>query len=112
MLNTLGGSTASSSVKPRCGGPVAGGWIHGLRRTLGSWLAADGASLLLSGRTLNHTQVSTTVIYARLQVDPVRTALDSNAQRMMYTEAALLRIRTDIHATRARMGERRGAPRS
>jgi hypothetical protein len=37
----------------------------------------------LIGRALNHTQPSTTAIYARLQLDPVRTALDANAQRML-----------------------------
>jgi len=57
--------------------------IHDLRRTLGSWLAANGASLPLIGRALNHTQVSTTAIYARLNLDPVRTALETNAQRML-----------------------------
>jgi integrase len=57
--------------------------IHDLRRTLGSWLAASGASLPLIGRALNHTQVSTTAIYARLHMDPVRTALEENAQRMI-----------------------------
>jgi integrase len=57
--------------------------IHDLRRTLGSWLAADGASLLLIGKALNHTQISTTAIYARLQLDPVREALEANAQKML-----------------------------
>jgi integrase len=57
--------------------------IHDLRRTLGSWLAASGASLPLIGRALNHTQVSTTAVYARLNLDPVRTALDANAERML-----------------------------
>jgi integrase len=57
--------------------------IHDLRRTLGSWLAASGASLPLIGKALNHSQVSTTAIYARLSLDPVRTALENNAQRML-----------------------------
>jgi integrase len=57
--------------------------IHDLRRTLGSWFAADGASLLLIGKALNHTQVSTTAIYARLNLDSVRTVLETNAQRML-----------------------------
>jgi integrase len=57
--------------------------IHDLRRTLGSWLAANGASLPLIGRALNHTQTSTTAIYARLHLDPVRTVLEANAQRML-----------------------------
>ena len=57
--------------------------IHDLRRTLGSWLAASGASLPLIGKALNHTQVSTTAIYARLQLEPVRTALEANANQML-----------------------------
>ncbi|MEO7860195.1 MAG: site-specific integrase [Nitrospirales bacterium] len=57
--------------------------IHDLRRTLGSWLVAAGASLPLIGKTLNHSQQSTTAIYARLQLDAVRTALDANAARML-----------------------------
>lgn len=57
--------------------------IHDLRRTLGSWLVASGESLSLIGKALNHSQVSTTAIYARLQLDPVRVALESNAQRML-----------------------------
>jgi integrase len=63
--------------------------IHDLRRTLGSWLAASGASLPLIGKALNHSQVSTTAIYARLSLDPVRTALESNAQRMLSAGDAL-----------------------
>ncbi|MDH5640133.1 MAG: site-specific integrase, partial [Nitrospira sp.] len=57
--------------------------IHDLRRTLGSWLVAAGASLPLIGKALNHTQPATTAIYARLELDPVRVALESNAQRML-----------------------------
>ena len=56
--------------------------IHDLRRTLGSWLAAQGYSLPLIGRALNHTNVSTTQVYARLNLDPVREALERNAQLM------------------------------
>jgi integrase len=64
--------------------------IHGLRRTLGSWLAVDGASLPLIGKALNHSQVATTAIYARLQLDPVRIALEGNAQKMLSVSGALL----------------------
>jgi integrase len=56
--------------------------IHDLRRTLGSWLAVQGFSLPLIGRALNHRSVSTTQIYARLDLDPVRTALERNAKLM------------------------------
>jgi len=57
--------------------------IHDLRRTLGSWLVAAGASLPLIGKALNHSQPATTAIYARLQLDPVREALEANAARML-----------------------------
>lgn len=57
--------------------------IHDLRRTLGSWLVAQGHSLPLIGKTLNHSNMSTTQVYARLQVDAVRAALDANAQKML-----------------------------
>lgn len=57
--------------------------LHDLRRTLGSWMVAAGASLPLIGKTLNHSQPSTTAIYARLELDPVREALEANAVRML-----------------------------
>src|SRR4029078_5671311 len=53
--------------------------IHDLRRTLGSWLVAAGASLPLIGKALGHSNQEATAIYARLQLDPVRTALNANA---------------------------------
>jgi len=46
--------------------------IHDLRRTLGSWQAKTGASLVIIGKSLNHKNQSTTAIYARLDLDPVR----------------------------------------
>ncbi len=57
--------------------------IHDLRRTTGSWMAASGESLIMIGKTLNHSQLKTTQIYARLALDPVRAALEANAQRML-----------------------------
>ncbi len=57
--------------------------IHDLRRTLGSWLVAAGASLPLIGKALNHSQPATTAVYARLELDPVRAALEANAERML-----------------------------
>lgn len=56
--------------------------IHDLRRTLGSWLAADGAGLPLIGKALGHSNPASTAIYARLNLDPVRVMLEKNAQLM------------------------------
>jgi integrase len=57
--------------------------LHDLRRTVGSWLAMDGASLLVIGKTLNQTSPATTAVYARLSQDPVRAALDKHAKRIL-----------------------------
>ncbi len=57
--------------------------IHDLRRTLGSWQAATGASLPIIGRTLAHRNVSTTAIYARLNLDPVRKSMEKAAAAML-----------------------------
>ena len=57
--------------------------FHDLRRTVGSWLAGSGESLPLIGKVLNHRDVSTTAIYARLSLDPVRQALERNASKML-----------------------------
>jgi integrase len=56
--------------------------IHDLRRTLGSWLAAAGYGLPMIGRALNHASPSSTAVYARLALDPVRTMLEANAAAM------------------------------
>ena len=50
--------------------------LHDLRRTLGSWQAATGASLPIIGKTLGHKSLSATAVYARLDLEPVRAAVD------------------------------------
>lgn len=57
--------------------------LHDLRRTVGSWLACSGNSLHLIGRVLNHSNTSTTQIYARFGDDPVRQALDAHGQQIL-----------------------------
>lgn len=57
--------------------------IHDLRRSLGSWQAATGASLSIIGKTLAHKNVSTTAIYARLNLDPVRNAMETATRAML-----------------------------
>ncbi len=50
--------------------------IHDLRRTMGSWQARTGASLAIIGKSLNHKCPTTTAIYARLDLDPIRASLE------------------------------------
>jgi integrase len=57
--------------------------IHDLRRTQGSWSAANGVPLQVIGKSLGHASTASTEIYARLALDPVREA-------MTRTNAAML----------------------
>lgn len=57
--------------------------IHDLRRTLGSWQAMQGSSLLTIGKSLGHTDPSATAVYARLLLDPVRESTDQATAAML-----------------------------
>jgi integrase len=57
--------------------------LHDLRRTLGSWQAARGTSLLVIGKSLGHSSTSSTEIYSRLNLDPVRASVDGAVQAML-----------------------------
>ena len=54
--------------------------LHDLRRSLGSWQAATGANLAVIGKTLNHKDMKSTAIYARLDLEPVRQAMEIATQ--------------------------------
>jgi integrase len=49
--------------------------IHDIRRTLGSYQAITGASLPIIGKSLGHKSSSTTQIYSRMNLDPVRQSV-------------------------------------
>ncbi|MBF0260397.1 MAG: site-specific integrase, partial [Magnetococcales bacterium] len=57
--------------------------IHDLRRTMGSWQAITGASLAVIGKGLGHKSQQATAIYARLNLDPVRAAMEKATEAMM-----------------------------
>jgi integrase len=61
--------------------------LHDLRRTLGSWMAMSGSSLPVVGRALGHLNQTTTAVYARLSVDPVRAGVDTAVGAMMAVKA-------------------------
>lgn len=79
-------------VRERAGVPDVR--IHDLRRTLGSSLSGQGYNLQLIGKALNHSSVSTTQVYARLDITPLREALERNATLMLGGGA-----QTDSHKT-------------
>jgi integrase len=68
---------------------IEGLTIHDLRRSLGSWQAATGASELVIGKTLGHKPGSkATSIYARLNLDPVRASVDAATAAMVAAAEA------------------------
>ncbi len=73
--------TAWARIVRRAG--LRGLRIHDLRRTLGSWQAKTGASLVVIGKSLNHLSSKTTEIYARLDLDPVRQSVNTATVAMM-----------------------------
>ena len=77
--------------------------IHDLRRSLGSWQATTGANLSVIGKTLNHKNVTTTAIYARLNLDPVREAMQK-ATTAMLTAGELLDDKQSDHLQEKALG--------
>ena len=64
--------------------------IHDLRRSFGSWQAMTGASLPIIGKSLGHKQASTTMIYARLDTDPVRLSAETAVAAMLEAGKATM----------------------
>lgn len=57
--------------------------IHDLRRTMGSWQAITGSSLVIIGKSLGHKSHDATAVYARLHMDPVRESMARATAAMM-----------------------------
>lgn len=57
--------------------------LHDLRRSIASWAAMTGASLPVIGAALGHKDNKSTAIYARLQTDPVRAAVERATRAML-----------------------------
>lgn len=57
--------------------------IHDLRRTLGSWQAATGATTAIIGKSLGHKSQQATAIYERLNIDPVRASVKRATDAML-----------------------------
>ena len=57
--------------------------IHDLRRTMGSWQARTGASLVIIGKGLGHKSQQATAVYARLDIDPVRASMERATSAML-----------------------------
>lgn len=68
---------------------------HDLRRTLGSWQAAGGSSLQIIGKSLGHRSQAATIIYAHLNIDPVRASVDKATQAMLSAAGLTKKTSTD-----------------
>jgi len=73
--------------------------IHDLRRSLGSWQAITGASLVIIGKSLGHKSADATMIYARLNTDPVRASVGAATSAML--EAAGVKNSANVLPLRA-----------
>ena len=56
--------------------------LHDLRRTMGSFQTITGASTAIVGKTLGHKNPSSTAVYARMTIDPVRDAMEKAVAAM------------------------------
>lgn len=77
--------------------------LHDLRRTFGSWQAANGSSELLIGKSLGHRHSRSTQVYARLTLDPVRESVERATTAMTEVVKADRRRREEAQR---RSGER------
>ena len=62
--------------------------IHDLRRTLGSWQARTGASMVIIGKSLGHKSQQATAVYARLDLDPIRESMERATSAMLLAAGA------------------------
>jgi integrase len=61
--------------------------IHDLRRTHASWMLAGGADLTIIGKALGHKDHGSTLVYARLDLDPIRKHVESTVDALAPKEA-------------------------
>ncbi|HUZ31872.1 MAG TPA: site-specific integrase [Xanthobacteraceae bacterium] len=67
--------------------------IHDLRRTVGSWLVRDGASLHLVGAVLNHKDQKTTAGYAYFQTEDRQEVLNRHGNKIVQIAKGNVRRR-------------------
>ena len=70
--------------------------LHDLRRSLGSWQARTGASMIVIGKSLGHKSQQATAIYAQLDTDPVRESVGRATSAML--EAGKIKKTADVVA--------------
>jgi integrase len=56
--------------------------MHDLRRSLASAMLANNVNVAVVQKTLGHADIATTMVYARLNIDPVRAAMQSTTSAL------------------------------
>jgi integrase len=74
--------------------------MHDLRRTQGSWQAAQGTPLLTIGKSLGHASIDATQIYSQLILDPVREAMQSSNAAMRAAMRAKPKVLPPVPAAK------------
>lgn len=64
--------------------------IHDLRRTLASYQAITGSNISVIAWTLNHKDLESTQIYARLNVEPVRQSMQAATKFMLEQSGVIM----------------------
>jgi len=78
--------------------------MHDLRRTLGSWMARTGSSLLTIAYALGHklSSLSVTAVYARASIEHIRVEMETAVQAMLQAgemnddEEHVVEFRTNV----------------
>jgi len=65
---------------------------HDLRRTAGSWINNNGASLHMTGRILNQTTQQVTAVYARHDLAPISKVLSDHSKQLNSISEAVEQV--------------------
>jgi integrase len=57
--------------------------LHDLRRSLGSWCAANNVSMTIVAKVLGHKSLAATKVYSRLNLDAARSAVETATSAML-----------------------------
>ena len=78
--------------------------MHDLRRTQGSYQVRTGASLVVVQKALGHKCYQSTTIYARLDMDPVRSAMQRATEDILRKAGVLETEVIDLETARKKHG--------
>lgn len=72
--------------------------LHDLRRSVGSWLTQTGVDLNVIRSALRHSNISTTLTYARLGDDPARAAMEAHGESILAVAGKRTKLAGETNA--------------